>query len=145
MALQEKKSSDYVTLLASAVKTVTGQSTAVRLPGMVNAYVFTLDLTNAATDNADTLDITIQTKVDGTNWVDVCAYTQILGDGSNTLRFGMKVVAGAAQAIYTATTGLVAGNAVRNLVGDEWRVSWVIVDDGVDNATFTFSVTACPM
>lgn len=145
MALQVKTSADYVTLMASAVETATGASTAVRMHSMVNAYVFTLDLTNAATDVGDLLDIAIQTKVDGANWVDVCHFTRILGNGSNTQRYGMKVVAGGSQAIYTATTALAAGNAVRNLVGDEWRVRWTIFDAGADNATFTFSVTACPM
>ena len=145
MALQLKTSSDYVTLMASAVKTVTGTSTAVRMPGMVNAFVFTMDLTNAATEVDDTLDVAVQTKVDGTNWVDVAHFTRILGNGDNTQRYGMKVTAGGSQAIYTATTALAAGNAVRNLIGDEWRVRWTIVDNGADNATFTLRVTACPM
>lgn len=144
MALQNKTSADAVTLLASGAQTVTGTSTAVRMPGMANAYVFTLDLTNAATDVGDELDVAVQTKVDGTNWADACAFTQILGTGADAQRYGMKVVAGGAQATYTATASL-AADAVRNIAGDEWRVSWVITDAGADNATFTFSVVGCPM
>lgn len=143
MALQNKTSADYVTLMASAIKTVTGTSTAVRMPGMVNAYVFTLDVTAAATAVGDTLNVAVQTKVDGTNWADVCAFTEIKGDGG-VKRFGMKVAAGTAQAIYTATASL-AADAIRNILGDQWRLSWVIVDADADNASFTFSVVGCPM
>jgi len=143
MALQVKTSHDVISLMDSAAKTLTGASDAVRLPGMVNAFAFTLNLTNAATDNADTLDVKVQTKIDGTNWVDVAAFTQILGDGANAQRYTMKIVAGAAQAILT-TTATLAADAVQHILGDEWRVRWLITDVDVD-ATFTFGVTAMPM
>lgn len=143
MGLQTKKVHDVVILSASAAKTVTGNAEG-HLPGMVNAFVFTLDVTAAATDNGDTLNVKIQTKADGTNWIDVAHFTEVVGDGG-AKRFGMKISAAVAQAIFTATVALTAGNAVRNVLGDEWRVVWTIVDVGGDDASFTFSVTACPM
>lgn len=143
MSLLTKDSFDKIALLASGAKTVTGTSAVVKLPGMVNAFVFTLDVTAAATAVDDTLDVAVQTKVDGTNWVDVCAFTQVLGNGG-AKRFGMKTVAGGSQAIYTAGASL-AADAIRNIIGDEWRVRWTIVDAATDDASFTFSVNACPM
>lgn len=133
-----------VTLLASAAQTATNTgTTAVRLPD-ATAYAFVLDVTNAATDAGDTLDVFIQTKLDGTNWVDVVHFTQVLGNGSNTLRFISKITGDVATAEFNNATALGAA-AVRNLIGDEWRVRFAVVDSGDANQTFTFSVTAIPM
>ncbi len=143
MALALKTDHDVVTLLASAAKTATGTSTGVPIPGMGNAVVFTLDVTAVATDAGDTLDVAIQTKVDGTNWVDACAFTQILGNGI-AVRLTMKVLADAAEGIYVSGASL-AADAVRHVIGDEWRVSWAIVDSGDANQSFTFSATAMVM
>lgn len=140
-----KKSHDVVTLVASAARTADGTSTAVRLPGVdVSGIAFVMDLTNAATDAGDTLNIFVQTKIDGTNWVDVCHFTEILGNGLDTLRFVAKVSAGEPLTMFENATALAAA-AVRHLLGDEWRVRWAIVDSGNANQTFTFSVTAIPM
>jgi hypothetical protein len=145
MALQKKKDYDATTLLAS-IATVVGPldtaGDAVRLPGMVNALMFILDVTAAATDNGDTLDVTVQTKIDGTNWLDVVHFSQLVGDGG-AKRYIEKVAASPAFAGFEVGTALAAGNT-RDLIGDDWRVSYVQVD-GDGDASFTFSVTACPM
>lgn len=143
MALQVKKVHDVVTILAATTTAGAVASTntaAVRLPGMVNALALVLDVTAAATAAADTLDVKVQAKIDGTNWIDVAFFTQVLGNGG-TLQHVAKITAGVAQAMF-ADTALTAGNA-RNLLGDEWRVNYVQVDD--TDAAFTFRVTACPM
>lgn len=144
MALQPKKDHDVVTLLASGARTATSTgTTAVRLPGMVNGLGFVLDVTAAATEVGDLLDVYIQTKLDGTNWVDVQRFTQVLGNGG-ALRYVAKITAGAAMTEFENGTGLGAA-AIRNLLGDEWRTRYVVTDAGAANASFTFSVTACPM
>jgi hypothetical protein len=143
MALLAKTSHDVVTLMASATKTITGVTTRVPLPGMVNAFALTLDVTAAATAVGDTLNVTVQTKVDGTNWLDVCAFTEVVGDGG-AKTYVEKIVAQLTEAGFETGATLAAG-AVRNLIGDDWRVSWTIVDADADDASFTFSVTACPM
>lgn len=145
MPLQAKRDHDVTTLLAAtstaagAVNTV-GDS--VRLPGMVNAMAFVLDVSAAATDAADTLDVKVQTKVDGTNWLDVVHFTQVVGNGG-AKRYIEKLVADVACAGFENAAALGAGNT-RDLLGDEWRVAYVQVDADTD-ASFTFSVTACPM
>lgn len=133
------------TLLASAARTVTGNGGAdgVRIPDAPNGIAFALDVTAAATEAADTLDVLVQTKVDGTNWLDVVAFTQVTGDGG-TKRHIAKVAAGLAEAMFENGSALSAGS-VRDIIGDEWRVRWAITDASTDNASFTFSVTACPM
>lgn len=137
---------ETVTLAASAARTATAGTgaTAVKMPLGAAAYGFVLDLTNAATDANDTLDVYIQTKLDGTNWVDVIHFTQILGNGADALRYVSKVTPAVATAEFNNATALGAA-AVRNLAGDEWRAYWVIVDPTGSNATFTFSVVGIPM
>lgn len=143
--LEVKKVYDVVTMLASAarIKTAGTNSDDIHLPGMVRGFLFTLNVTAAATDNADTLDVSIRTKADGANWLDVVHFTQVLGDGGAKI-YAAKVGASVAQGIYSADAALNAGDAARQVIGDVWRVNWVIIDAGT-NATFTFAVTACPM
>jgi len=141
--MDAKKVHDVVELSASAAKTVTGNGSSVRLPGMVNGFAFVLDLTAAATDVGDLLDVYVQTKIDGTNWLDVVHFTQCLGNGG-TKRYVSKIVAGAACAEFENGSALGAAGK-RDLLGDEWRARWTVVDAGTDDASFTFSVTACPM
>ena len=133
---------EIITLAASAARTSTGTASAVRLPISFRACAFTLDVTAAATDAADTLDVKIQTLLDGTNWTDVCAFTQVLGNGG-AKRYVGKIAAAVANAEFEVGTALAAGN-IRHLFGDEYRAVWTIVDADVD-ASFTFAVTACPM
>ena len=139
-----KRAHDVVTVQASAAKTLTGSGDSVRLPGgNVNAFVFTLDVTAAATDVGDKLDVYVQTKADGTNWLDVQHFTQVLGNGG-AKRFMVKIAAATALAEFETGTALSAA-AKRDILGDEYRARWVVVDASTDDASFTFSLTACPM
>lgn len=136
-----------VTLLASAVRTTTStgsQAVPLALPGgaAMRGVAFVLNVTAAATEAGDTLDVFVQTQLDGTNWVDVVAFTQVVGNGS-TKRYFAKVVGGVAQDDFENATALTAGS-VRNLMGRQWRVRYVVTDASTDNASFTFSVVAVP-
>ncbi len=145
MSLKAKRTHDVVVVQAAITTTGAIASTntaSVRLPGMVNAIVFVCDVSAAATDTADTLNIKVQTKVDGTNWVDVIHFTEILGDGG-AKRFVAKLLANTAETLF-ADAVLAAGTTVRHLLGDEWRINYVQVDADADSS-FTWKVTACPM
>jgi len=107
-----KQVADRVTLQASAAQTATGAGTAVYLPGMVNGFVFELDLTAAATEVGDTLDVFVQTLVDGTNYVDIAHFTQCLGNGG-AKRYYMKVTADGLMTGFENATALGA-NAISN-------------------------------
>lgn len=133
-----RKVYESVSLQASAVQTATGQSAAAKLPYEFKAVTFELDLTAAATVVGDTLDVTIQTKVDQSNWIDACHFTQAVGNGG-AKRYLATLTTGINQTMYEVGTALTAGS-VRNVWGDEWRVSWVIAGT---SPSFTFSVWAC--
>ena len=145
MALKCKRDHDAKEVLAETTTAAGAVDTAGasgRLPGMVNGFAFTLTVSAAATDAADTLDVYVQTMLDGENWTDVVHFTQVLGNGG-ALRYVAKIVAQLATAEFEVGTEL--GNAaVRHLFGDEWRVRYVQADADSD-ASFTFSVVACPM
>lgn len=141
-----KKQHDVVTLVDSAAVTATSAGTdAVRLPtiDVLSAIAFTLDVTVAATTVGDTLNLAVQTMLDGSNWTDVVRFTLVLGNGS-AVRHIEKIRVGADEAGFEVGSALGAG-AVRNLLGDEYRCIWTIVDETADNASFTFSVHAQPM
>lgn len=142
--LRLKKEYDAVALLASGARTDTAgtNTTAVVLPRPENAVILSLDVTAAATAAGDTLDVKVQTLIDGSTWVDVCYFTQVLGDGGAKLHIA-KLLGQTAQAMFS-NAALTAGN-VRHLFGDSWRVNYVIVDATTDDASFTFSVNALVM
>ncbi len=144
MSLQVKRSHDVITLasVTSAGAVASTNTDSVRLPGMVNALSFVCDVSAAAADAGDTLDIKVQTKIDGTNWVDVIHFTQILGNGG-AKRFVAKLIANTAETLFL-DAALAAGTTVRHLLGDEWRVNYVQVDADA-NSSFTWTVKACPM
>lgn len=139
-----KAAYEATTIMASAAKSASGntQATPVRLP-VADSYAFIFDQTVATDANADTLDVFIQTRLDGTNWFDVAHYTQTLGDGTDAQRYVVKITADVVLTMYEVGTAL-AANAVRNLIGDEWAVRWVIADGGGAH-TFTFSVVGIPL
>lgn len=145
---KHKEVSDLVTVLASAAQTAasTGED-AVYLPTQQKAIAFILDVTAAATEAGDLLDVFVQTRMDdgsGETWHDVVHFTQLTGDGGAKQHIE-KISASEPQAGYESGTALGAGE-VRHLLGDAYRVRWAITDAATTgNLSFTFSVTAMPM
>lgn len=138
-----KTQHDTVILLDSTTTSdATGEGDSIRLPGFVHGIAFIFDLTAAKTDNADTLDVYVQTYLGEIGWVDVVHFTQIEGDGSPAT-YCSKVHADGSATEFELSDSLAASSA-RHILGDEWRVRWEITDADAD-AEFTFSVHACPM
>jgi len=141
-----------LTLFASA--TVTGSSAGgsdaarygsavnIQEPGPIVALLLQLDVTAAAKEVGDTLDAYVQTQLDDTNWIDICHFTQVLGNGG-AKRHIAKLDASLAQATFEAAASLNAG-AIRNIIGRRLRVKYVTTNDADDPAdtSFTFSVKA---
>ena len=77
-----KKAHDVVNV--ATITTIAGalnvNTTAVTLPSSMTAVGLTLDVTAAATAAGDKLDVKVQTLIDGTNWVDVAYFAQVLGN-----------------------------------------------------------------
>lgn len=135
---------EATTLAAAATTDTTAGATgdAVRLP-VAPAYAFILDVTAAATDAGDTLDVQVQTLIDGTNWIPVVHFTQCIGTGG-AKRYVAKICPrSTAQAEFESSATLTAGN-VRHLAGDAWRVQYVQVNTSTNNDAFTWSVVGIP-
>jgi len=126
-------------LTASTTETATANGAALGVVSGASALLFILDVTAAATDVDDTLDVTIESSWDGgTTFFDVASFTQVLGNGG-AIRHGEKVQTQTAVAGFDLSTGLAAG-ATRDCWGNVFRAVWTIVDPGAGAASFTFSV-----
>lgn len=139
MATKTLRVGNVKTLLASATKTATGTGTGVRLPGTILNLVCTLDVTAAASVAGDTLDVYVQTQLDGANWLDVVHFTQVVGNGG-AKRYHTKMLGAGSVAEFEAGTALSAAGH-RSIFGDNWRCRWAI---GGTSPSFTFSVAVIP-
>jgi len=123
----------YVTAAAAAT------GTAVYLGGERRRFIFTLDVTAAASAVGDTLDVFIDWSLDGTTYYNGAHFTQVLGNGG----------AVAYYTVFDATTGLAADVAVTadqaanttvpTLFGPYVRGRYALVNGGGTH-TFTFSL-----
>lgn len=104
---------------------------------------FFLDVTAAATEVDDTLDVFVQRLLAPAVWDDIVHFTQVLGNGG-TVQFVADVIfdsqASDERAVQTEALSVGTVNAVGLL--ETLRVSWVQVDPGAGADSFTFSVTA---
>ena len=137
--------SDGAALFASAARTSTplaANSDPVVFPGSIQGVNLTFDVTAAVTDAGDKLDVYVQTKPDGTNWLDVARFVQVLGT-STGIRKHAKILA-AAGATEFGTSAL-SETQKRDVVGSAWRARYLITAAGTTgNESFTFSVFAQP-
>ena len=111
-------------------------------PGRV-AFMWLLELTAAADDVDDTLDVYIDTLV-GTTWINIAHFTQILGNGADAIVRFVIIVPGNMLTTDVATADCAAGVA-RPAIGSQYRGRYTIVDGGGADATFTFSLMGLAM
>lgn len=135
-----------ITLIANARRTASGNGDTKDLPSGTRALVCVLDVTDADTDATDTLDVEIQMFLggdvaSGKQWLTICAFTQILGNGADAITRVAKIDAGQTQAEFETGSTLAAGN-VRHLLG-KLRAKWIVVDADADGG-FDFSVVVVP-
>ncbi len=130
-------------LLSSTARTaLTGTGESKVFPGSVAGIALTLDV-SAAASTGDLLDVYVQTKIDKTNWLDVCRFAQVSG-ASTGERHHHKLIAGGAFSADASSA--LAVSQQRNLLGNPWRARWVITDAASSgNVSFTFSVAGSPM
>ncbi len=103
-----------------------------------------LDVTAAATDATDTLDVYIDMSLDGgTKWHNIIHFTQVLGNG------GVKTFVGVikndnpgASAVFATTSDASAGATRQIGFGDRLRARAVTVDASTQNIGFTYSIKA---
>lgn len=134
-----------LTLLASAARTATAGTagTAVTGLGSYRHGTLFLDVTAAATDVGDTLDVYVQYSPDGgTTWDDYAHFSQVLGNGGTKQYVIPFNIQGTPAAGHAPQTAGLAANSFRagTDIGDRLRAYWVIVDDGGGASSFTFSL-----
>lgn len=133
---------EAITLHASAAAGATAgtNDTAVYIGGERVVYQFILDVTAAATDVTDTLDVYIDWSFDNSKWLNGGHFTQVLGNGG-AKSFYMSFGPSATDTTVTDATSDAAAGAVRpGMFGAYVRTRYVIVDPGAGAASFTFSV-----
>lgn len=135
-----------VTLRASSATTTGAQSvseTAVELGARFTEMVAVLDVTAAAADVGDTLDVYLDTSFDGgTTWINIGHFTQVLGNGG-VKKFLMSFKSNpiAASNAVPVGTDQAAGAALQIGFGSKLRCRYVQVDAN-SNGAFTFSLKA---
>ena len=115
-----------------------------KLQELYNELVVTLDVTAAATDAGDTLDVYIDTSFDGgATFVNIGHFTQVLGNGG-AKRFIMSFKAApiAASNSVVATADQAASAALQIGFGESIRYRAVGVNTSTVNNSFTFSLKA---
>lgn len=103
-----------------------------------------LDVTAAATDATDTLDVYVDTSFDGgASFVNIGHFTQVLGNGG-AKKFIMAFLAApiAASNAVSFTADQAASAALQIGFGDRIRIRSVVVDASTQNVSFTYSVKA---
>ncbi len=103
-----------------------------------------LDVTAAATDVGDTLDVYVDMSIDGgTKWNNIAHFTQVLGNGgAKTFVAVIKNDNPGATAVFATTSDAAAGATRQIGFGDRIRLREVCVDAGTQNVSFTYSIKA---
>lgn len=147
--------------LVTAVDSATALSVSADIFSNTNAYVIypglgyklqqlwremvvILDVTAAATDATDTLDVYIDTSFDGgVSFVNIGHFTQVLGNGG-AKKFIMSFKSNpiTASNCVSFTADQAAAAALQIGFGDRIRARSVLVDASTQNASFTYSIKA---
>lgn len=127
------------TITASGTAAVTANVAAFR------GAMFLLNVTSAASQVGDTLDVYIQQECDTGVWDDFVHFTQVLGNGGakKYLAYWVRDLA-PTTAQGAPNDGALAAGVSQGPKTGSWRVKWVVVNGGGTHA-FTFSVGAHPL
>lgn len=114
-----------------------------QLPNVYESMLAVLDVTAAATDAGDTLDVYLDTSFDGgLTWFNIGHFTQVLGNGgAKKLLMSFKANPIAASNCVVATTDQSAGAALQVGFGDRFRYRAACANTSTVNNSFTFSLT----
>ncbi len=140
-------------LLAAAARTASGTSTATQVRSTLNKWLagaaFHLNVTAAATEVGDTLDVYIQHSVDGgATFTDFVHFTQVVGNATEPVDIFAHWVAlmTPTAAVHATEDAALAAGVKQGPIGNIWRVKWVIVAASTtDNESFTFGVHVTPL
>lgn len=110
----------------------------------VDWAIFELNVTAAATEVGDTLDVFIDTSLDnGTTWVNIVHFAQSTGTSEPDRSVAIVSPGGSVMTAPTDVAADAAAGAVRHFLGTQFRVRYTMVQAVTnDNETFTFNVNA---
>ena len=132
------------TLVASRTETADGTSSVgVRAPADLDVGTFLLNVTAAATEAGDKLNVYIQSSPDsGTTYDDFIHFTEVLGNGGAVKHIAVVNFRGApTSSLHTPNDAALSVGVNQGPVSNLWRVKWVVTDASTDNASFTFSIS----
>lgn len=114
------------------------------LDAIYKELLLQLDVTAAATDVGDTLDVYVDMSIDGgQKWNNIVHFTQVLGNGgAKTFMAVIKNDNPGASAVFATTSDAAAGATRQIGFGQNLRYRAVTVDAGTQNVSFTFSLKA---
>lgn len=136
------KQGEAITLKASSVITATAgtNGTAVYIGGERRRYIFILDVTAAATDATDTLDVYVDWSLDDVTYYNGGHFTQCLGNGGAKKYYMVFDPSSPGTAVIDATSDAANSTVRPALFGPYVRSRWIEVDAGGAASSFTFSV-----
>ena len=107
-----------------------------------NLAIAVLDVTAAATDAGDTLDVLLDTSFDGgVTWVNIGHFTQVLGNGgAKRYIMSFKAAPIAASNSVAMGTDQSAGAALQIGFGDRFRFRATEANTSTADSSFTFSL-----
>jgi hypothetical protein len=136
------KQGEVITLKASGAITATAgtNGTAVEVHGERNRFIFILDVTAAATEVDDTLDVYIDWSIDNVTYYNGGHFTQCLGNGGAVSYYMVFDPSAGVATDVDVTADQAVSTVVPSLFGPYVRARWVEVDPGAGASSFTFSV-----
>lgn len=131
-------------LLASAARTATGTGPEISGMSRFTRAVVELDVTAAATETGDKLDVYLQKKTPSGKWVDFVHFTQVAGDGgAKSFLANLATDVAPTAGLHGTDQTVAAGTAQQGPWADVWRVRWDVTAALVEaNESFTFGVQA---
>ena len=118
--------------------------TGYQVDAIYREMILQLDVTAAATDVGDTLDVYVDMAIDGgLKWCNIVHFTQVLGNGgAKTFHAIIKNDNPGASAVFATTSDAAAGATRQVGFGNNLRYRAVTVDAGTANVSFTFTLKA---
>jgi hypothetical protein len=136
------KQGEAITLKASSAIGATAgtNGTAVEIHGERQRFIFILDVTAAASEVTDTLDVYVDWSLDNVTYYNGGHFTQCLGNGGAVSYYMVFDPSAGVATDVDVTADQAVSTVVPSLFGPYVRARWVEVDAGGVASSFTFSV-----
>jgi hypothetical protein len=115
------------TLATLSARTASGNGSAVPLERGITGLTFLLQVTEAADEAGDTLDVYVQDSIDGQNWDDLVHFSPVLGNGGAKTFLARQACSISPSTALAEKKDASLGAGVRQgPVGSQVRAKWVI-------------------